>query len=27
MDIDLRHKRIAEDVSLNGPFIAVNFHF
>ena len=27
MDIDLRHKRIAEDVSLNGPFVAVNFHF
>ena len=27
MDIDLRHKRITEDVSLNGPFLAVNFHF
>jgi len=27
MDIDLRHKRVAEDVSLNGPFLAVNFHF
>jgi hypothetical protein len=27
MDIDLHKRRVIEDVSLNGPFLAVNFHF